>query len=404
MKKIRVLYVAEPMLGIGPLNDAILVAKQAKKFENMIDLLIVTESNNLPLKNTKNVTWNFITPIRFNFHSQSFQSISGKKITKNVLKNRANQILNYCKLFRPDVLLLHNYMSGSKWDSIIDFEMSPLINYAKRLNPNIKIYSYMIGMLDGFEHISKKDTHFYLSSVQKNFHKIFIRSDNTELFFQTCPPARKIAKMVLPVGYTADDSKPMPDRRLKKKFIIVSAGGGDDAVIFFKKCIETCQLAKKNHNLKNYNWKFFMGVSLQSKSNHFKKFSKKLRCFNKCNFIVNAHESRLLTYLTRHCLVSVSQCGQRTFTNLEISAAKSIVVPRESGGKEFEQLYRAKYVEAKHRAILIREKNLTPEILLEKLNFVLTIKQNTLGLRMNGSYNLLKYIKKFNQNNICKNC
>lgn len=393
---LKILYIVEPMLGIGPNIDANLIAKKAaQKFSDRINLKIVLEKDNFSKEQSSNVSWEYITPWRLDFVKNKLLHLDGSELTNAERQSRVSILINICKKYKPDVLLLHNYMSGSRWDDIIDFEMLPLITFAKKQNKRVKIYSYMIGMLDGFENITTEEADSFVASIQKNTDKIFLRSDSLDLFVKTCPPAANVPSHFLPVGYSADDDVPKctvdPNNG---KYIIVSAGGGDIAFNLFNKSIKACALLGNDVYLKRYKWMIFLGPMQEKNEKSLLDHAKSLGCSGRTRLIKKADEKVLLSYLMYNCLVSISQCGQRTFTNLEIAGANSILVPRESEGKEFEQLYRAQYMEKIGRAKLIREYNLTPEILIQNIKEIYQEKPQKIGLRMNGPENLLMNIIK----------
>lgn len=390
---IKILYVIEPMLGIGPNMDANLIAKKvAQKFANKINIKIVLEKDFFSKKQSKNISWECLSPWRFDFINDKLVDLNGKELSESDKRERAQHLIKICKNYKPDVLLLHNYMSGSKWDSIIDFEMLPLIEFAKNQNQNLKVYSYMIGMLDGFENVSDAEAVFFLESIKKNIDKIFLRSDNLSLFIKTCPPAKKIKNYFLPIGYSGNDEFVKKIIDVADKFIVVSAGGGDIALNLFKKSIEACSLLDDYDELGKYKWIIFLGPMQEKNKKILEKYIESYKCSNKINLFVGADEEAFLSYLMYNCIISISQCGQRTFTNLEMAGVNSIVIPRESNGKEFEQLYRALYMENIGRAKLIRERDLTPEILIRNIKEIYKDIPKKIGIKMNGPENLIRNI------------
>lgn len=395
----KILYVVEPMLGIGPNIDANLIAKiVSRKFNKEINIKIVLEKDAFSREEASNVSWEYLIPWRLDFINNKLINLSGKELTNKDKQERIYSLLNICKVYKPDVLILHNYMSGSPWDSIIDFEMIPLIDFARSENNKIKVYSYMIGMLDGFENITRAEELFFLDNVKKNMDKVFLRSDNLSLFIKTCPPAKYIQDHFVPVGYSADEDLPKKIVLSNDKYIVVSAGGGDIALNLFINSIKTCAILSNDNNLNNVKWKIFLGPMQEKNNNLLKKIITDLNCVDRIELITGADETVFLSYLMYNCLVSISQCGQRTFTNLEVTGVNSILIPRESDGKEFEQLYRAIYMEKISRARLIREKYLSPENLALNLKEVYNNIPKRLGLKMNGPENLINNILNLSKN------
>lgn len=381
------------MIGIGPNIDANLIAKTViNKFPD-IDLTIVMDSQ-VALKHISNsVRWFPSIPWRCDPVTKKLYDMNKMELDETFKKDRVEQLLKICNECKPDVLLLHNYISGSRWDSMIDFEMLPLINFSKSINPNLKVYSYLIGMIDSFEGMTFQEEKFFIESVNNNIDKILLRSDNPNLFFKTCPASERIKEKFIPVGYSIDTELPKKIAATDEKFIIVSAGGGDLGLDLFMKSVETCAfLSSQQDPASDYNWKLFLGPMQLENKDFIQTHVNKLGCHDKIEVIVNADDTKFLSYLSYNCAVSISQCGQRTFTDLEVSGAVSIVVPRESKGQEFEQLYRAKYMEEVGRATLIHEYDLNQENLSSSLNNCLKEKTRRLGLQMNGPENLLKYI------------
>lgn len=390
---IKVLYVVEPMIGIGPNVDANLIAKKVIEKFPEVDLTIVMDTQ-VPLKYLNDsVRWVQSIPWRCDPITKKLYDMNKNELTEAFKKERTKQLLEVCNEYKPDVLLLHNYASGSRWDSMIDFEMLPLISLAKSINPNVKVYSYLIGMIDSFEGMNFQEEKFFIESVNNNIDKILLRSDNPDLFFKTCPVAERIKDKFIPVGYSIDTDLPKKNIDSDEKFIVVSAGGGDLGLDLFMKSIDTCSfLISANMDVSKYNWKLFLGPMQLENKDIIQNYVNQKGCSEKIEVITNADDTKFLSYLSYNCVVSISQCGQRTFTDLEVSGAVSIVVPRESKGQEFEQLYRAKYMEEIGRAILVHEYDLSYVSLSNALRKSILEKPKRLGLQMNGPENLLKYI------------
>jgi predicted glycosyltransferase len=394
---IKVLYVVEPMIGIGPNVDANLIAKQVVANFPDIEMKILMDSQ-APLKyQGSNIGWIPTETWRYNSLNGKLYNLDGVELTEDFKENRVNQFLKIVEKLKPDVLLLHNYLSGSKWDSIIDFEMLPLIEKARELNPDLKVYSYLIGMIDSFENMSEAESKAFAESVEKNIDKILLRSDNPELFFKTCEPARQFKNKFIPVGYSADTEIPNPIQSLDGvKEVVVSAGGSDLGLDLFLNVIEAFALAQSSNSaLSKYNWRIFVGPMQTSRINTLQEKIDSLYLPKDSSKIIlqsNTDSETFLAHLCHHCELSISQCGQRTFSDLEIAGVPSLVIPRESQGKEFEQIYRAKYMEEAKRSILLREQDLNPNSLFQSAEMAFELGGSRLGIRMDGPENLLKII------------
>ena len=394
---IKVLYIVEPMIGIGPNVDANLIANQVITNFPEINMKIMMDTQ-VPLKHTgNNIQWIPTKTWRYNSINGKLYDINGIELDENFKEDRVSQFTSIIKDLKPDVLLLHNYISGSTWDAIIDFEMIPAIETAKKVNPDVKVYSYLIGMIDSFENMTKEESLIFAKSVEKNIHKILLRSDNPELFFKTCEPARQFKDKFVPVGYSSDINLPQPLQELKdKKEVVISAGGGDLGMDLFFNAIDTFILAQSTNSvLSKFDWRIFVGPMQLAQLDLLQEKIDSLPSANYSTKIIlqtNADSDLFLSHLCHHTFLSISQCGQRTFTDLEIAGAPSLLVPRESQGKEFEQLYRAKYMEEAGRSIVLKESVLSPNNLLEFAEKAIILGGSRLGIRMDGPENLLKII------------
>lgn len=386
------------MIGIGPNVDANVVAKTAIQSYPDLEMVIYMDDQ-IALKYTnERVRWHKSTSWRYDSVNEQIKDLEGNLLTEEFKNNRRDELIAIYDELRPDVLLLHNYISGSRWDNIIDFEMLPLIEHARRDNPNVKVYSFLIGMIDSFEHMTPVEEYHFVNSVKSNIDRIYLRSDNTELFFKTCPMARKFKELFVPVGYSGESTiPPQIEMYQGRKEVIVSAGGSDLGFDLFKTSIEAFYLAHEtNSKLADYDWRLFIGP-LQEKNkqklldlNDELLSSKKLK--TKLFIVDHVSPEEFLSVLCHNCVLSISQCGQRTFTELEIAGVPSVVVPRESEGKEFEQLYRAQYMEECGRAGVVREKKLSSQNLLITSQIALTTNVRRVGLRLNGINRLLDCI------------
>jgi predicted glycosyltransferase len=394
----KVLYIVEPMIGIGPNVDANIVAKTAIKSFPGLEMVICMDDQ-IPLSHmNEKVRWHKTQSWRYDSVNEQIKDLEGNLLSEGFKKKRSDELIELYKDFKPDVILLHNYLSGSKWDRIIDFEILPLIKHAKQDNPNLKVYSFLIGMIDSFEDLSRADEYFFVQSVKKNIDRIFLRSDSTELFFKTCPGARKFKDLFVPVGYSGETEIPVELNKYRgRKEVVVSAGGSDLGYDLFKAAVEAFYLAHETKSqLVKYDWRLFVGPMQEKNKWELEKLNAELLGNNQLptKLFIEGHISPegFLSVLCHNCAMSISQCGQRTFTELEIAGVPAVVIPRESKGKEFEQLYRAEYMQKCDRAIMLREKDLSPQKLLIALSRALHNKTVRIGLRLNGVHQMLSMI------------
>jgi len=400
--KKKILYFVEPMMGIGPNVDAEFIAERiVSDFSNDIEIYIITDDSYKIRENLKGqgVTWLQLKSFRIDPQNNNLVDLEGNILGNDFVEERLDIIFSFLEKASPDVLLLHNYISGSGWDNVIDFEVLPLINKARQDNNDIKVYSYLIGMIDCFENMSEKDSELFRENVKLNIDKIFLRSDNVDLFLKTCTPAIPLKSMILPVGYSA--AKYLPNREMEFgdfKEITVSAGGGDYSLDFFKNVLYTWKyLIENNHHLSSFKWRFFIGPIGKKYISELEGMIENLPSDKKNQVIFEtvANSEKILAHLCYNSMLYISRSGQRTFCDLELSGVPSVVIPRESGGKEFEQLYRALFLEDCGRSVVIRESELNTQALLNAISTV-SFERQRLGLNMNGPFNLLEFIKENN--------
>jgi predicted glycosyltransferase len=387
------MYVVEAMIGCGPNDDAMLVAKVVSENFPQVELLVVSDSKQDHSLSCNRVFWTSILPWRTNpTHFQLLDKM-GNKLEYSEINLRKEEIIKAYESFNPHVVVLHNYLSGKKWDALLSCSYLPLITKAKSERKPPKIVTFLLGMVDSFESYTEEESIEYETYVRKSVDRIFLRSDSVSLFLETCPPANKFKDMLQAVGYTSGKWRPSEENKRLPQEIIVTAGGGDGANHLYETAIKACALAHKTGSLfKDYKWRIFVGPFGEKYIQHLSDLAQSQNNLSTSQLEIHTllPSEDFVKLLFERAVVSISQCGQRTFSDLEISGVPAVIIPRESEGTEQEQLYRATHMEKLQRSITIRENSLEPQVLLDGMLKSLSQPKQRLGVSLEGANNLIQ--------------
>ena len=91
-----------------------------------------------------------------------------------------------------------------------------------------------------------------------------------------------------------------------------------------------------------------------------------------------------LALLFRHARVSVSQAGYNTVADVLQAGCASVLVPFEGQG-EREQLMRASRLERAGHAVMVRERDLSPQALADAANRAADLKPRDIQLKLDGA-------------------
>jgi len=373
-RPLRCLYWVQPYIGVGPQNQAEMVARAVQKRLGEIELLVLMGGRSAPF-HSDNVEWIQLAPLRL--HPLEFRLIDeqGDTPSQETLEARVQICQEALKRFNPDVVMMHNFMTKPNSHAPSQDEVSLLIDFARR--KGIPVVSSVMDCFQGFEDIPESVLDRYLNDALNQVDQFFVRGSDKELLWKSCSTWKGYPKRFTFVGY------PTPEHGSKEVAredrIVVSGGGSELAHLFFTAAIQAANSAEGR--FKDSHWNFLIGPNYPGDVDSLIGLA---GGNDRITFHSLSSRREYLDLLSR-ARVSLSECGQNTFVDLELSRVPAVVVPYEGGGRFQEQLYRAQYLSTSGRGSMVRERDLAPELLLQAMVSAEDAVTRSLSLTLGGA-------------------
>ncbi|MBD2104345.1 glycosyltransferase [Leptolyngbya sp. FACHB-261] len=403
MEKFSVLYFVEPMMGLGSHYWAQVLAKAlVKQYENVELTVLIDDLVPFSVVHDR-INWIKLPVCRnqvTEHGSLNFKLIdeSGHEVDERWKQARIDCVSNAFNTIKPNVVLLHNHLSGLEWDKLIEFEYKTLVDLAHLAPWEPPVLASSMDFIDGFENQSDTEAKEYLCKVKEEVDYILVCGASLDLFMQSCPLAAQFQDKLILAGYPVDSTPLLPLAEVQEPEVIVAAGGSELGNQLFRAAIEAFGLAQRSPNclLGQHPWRLLVGP-------HLKAEMAALQAMAEAVTTATGTQGRLIVQptvssaeyaarLMHHCVASVSQCGQSTFVDLERTGVPALVVPYEANGMVQEQLYRAQFLHNSGRGVLLREQNLSASSLLAGLEQALAIGPKRIGVNLTGAEFVAKFI------------
>jgi predicted glycosyltransferase len=404
MERLSVLYFIEPMMGLGSHYWAQTIAKAIVEAYSDIELTVLVDDL-VPFEvDHDRVHWVKLPICRNQVTddgSLAFELIDerGKVVDEVWKRKRADLVFSSFHRSKPNVVLLHNHLSGLEWDKLIEFEYQALVEVARSMPWSPPIVATAMDVIDGFEDGCAVRAEEYLQKVKAEVDYILVCGDSLELFIYSCPPATQFRDKLVLTGYPIDSSPilPLADASPSAE-ILVAAGGSELGYRLFQTAIAAFEIAHHRNitPLINHPWRLLVGPNLKDQMPALQEMAATVAATvgaeNQLIVQPAVSSSEYLSRLTHHCVVSISQCGQGTFVDLEQSGVPAVVVPYEANGMVQEQVYRSQFLQDAGRGVFLKEQHLTPDSLLAGLRQAISIGRKQLGVNLDGSKAVANFI------------
>lgn len=269
----------------------------------------------------------------------------GEAIDEAWKAERCDRLLRLFEECRPAVVLIEGFPFARR---AFRFELVPLLEAAKVAGVPV-----VVSVRDIIQPKRADRVPEVLDWLNRFVDLILVHGDPALIPFSISFPAvRRIAPRLVHTGYVsaAYDRAVVPERR----GIVVSGGGGAVAAALFDASVE----AARDLGGRFGPWRLLVGP------NHPPEHADDLRrhADNKTLIVEPARDD--FRDLLQSSLVSISQCGYNTSTDLIVTRTPAVLVPFEQAGQQ-EQRLRANRLAAAGRAVVVGEDDLTAGALAE---------------------------------------
>ena len=340
----RAFFWVQYLLGVGHLQRALRIA-EALVADGM-DVTLACGGPPSPLPRDSRIRFVQLPPVRARDASFTLVDETGAPLDEPLRERRRAALLDAFAEAQPGAVVLEGFPFARR---AFRFELDPLIAAARAARPRPRLFSSIRDILVARDNPARDRE--VVERVGRDFDAVLVHGDPAliplDASFAAAP---QIADRIAYTGYVtaAGDGAGAPAGEGE---VLVSAGGGAAGRLL----LETALAARRRGALADRRWRFLAGPNLPAAD-----FAG-LQAAAPAGVAVERFRHDLMSLL-RGCRVSVSQAGYNTALETLLSGARAVFVPF-AAGQETEQLVRAERLAALGRAELVRESELSPQLL-----------------------------------------
>jgi predicted glycosyltransferase len=363
-----VLFYVQHLLGIGHVFRATRVARALAGSGARVHL--VWGGTRLPSINLGGLEVTFLDPLRA--ESEQFSSLvhpDGSPVTPPELDARRDSLLQLFNALRPDIVITEAFPFGRRQ---MRFELVPLMQAARGAawRP-LAVSSIRDIMQEGRAENRARESIEYFKDW---YDLVLVHGDPDMIRIEdTLQGAREILDRVRYTGIVAPDPVDMSVMPSIAADVVVSAGGGAVGHALTAAAIgarEHCRSLPEN-------WLLVVGPERSERD------FEALRASAGPHMRVERFVPDLARVLAG-ARVSVSRAGYNTVADLVRARCRTILVPF-AGGRETEQLRRAQILAGKGLAIMLRDEELSPQVLGSAVDEALNRPPMDAGIDLEGA-------------------
>ena len=269
-------------------------------------------------------------------------------------KARAQALLAAWRKAAAQVLVLELYPFGRRQ---MRFELLPLLEAAAAAPRRPAIVCSVRDILGGLRNEERQREAADL--IGRYFDRVLVHGDAAVMPFErTFPAAARIADRITYTGYVVGPAASCGEAGRDE--VVVSAGGGAVGA----QLLEAALLAKPLSVMRDHRWRVLAGDQLPDAE-----FRRLANLAEGDPGVVLERSRTDFTALLANCALSVSQAGYNTLMETVCAGARAVVVPF-AGGRETEQVLRARCFAERGLVEVIEEAELAPQVLAAAIDRV----------------------------------
>ena len=342
-----VLLHVQYLLGIGHLQRSIRIAETL--VAEGVPVTLVSGGEPIPgLRPDPRIRFVQLEPVRARDARFELVDSAGNPIDDALRARRRAALLAAYAEARPDAAVIEGFPFARR---AFRFELDPLIAVVNQTGPRPRLVCSVRDIVVRREDPARQRE--IVARVRADFDAVLVHGDPEFVPFEASfPAAPEISDRLVYTGYVgsgAQSSEAAPSGA--EAGVIVSGGGGPAG----QALLMTALAARRQGCLADLPWRLLTGATLPEAD-----FAALVRAAPAGVRVERFR--RDFPALLRRCRVSVSQAGYNTVMDVLAARARAVLVPF-AAERETEQLLRAEALAARGVAELVRESELSPEIL-----------------------------------------
>ncbi|MEM7462923.1 MAG: glycosyltransferase [Pseudomonadota bacterium] len=372
----KVLFYVQHLLGIGHVFRATRVAHALVKAGFKVKM--IWGGTRLPSIDLGGLDMVWLEPVKAgDSYITDLVRADGKPADEALLSSRTDKILNLLEANRPDIIITETYPFGRRQ---MRFELEPLMRAARAAAwKPMTVSSIRDIMTENRKPVRVRET---LDAVRDWFDLVLVHGDADLITLpETLPGAKSIEDKVRYTGLVTPEPVDLQVPPSISCDVVVSAGGGAVGHSLTDAAIGAC-----NHcDAYPENWLLVVG-SERAESEYQSLKERAGEIMQVVKFVPD------LTRVLASAKVSVSRAGYNTVGDLIRARCRAVLAPFE-GGRETEQLRRARLLSDRGLCELLRENELSPQSLGNAVDKAALLPKMQPDFEINGAENSVKIIE-----------
>ncbi|MBV9824924.1 MAG: glycosyl transferase family 28 [Alphaproteobacteria bacterium] len=371
-----VLFYVQYLLGIGHLQRSLRIADALAADGTVVTLVNGGFPAMLPHDPEVRVVQ--LPPVRARDARFELIDGDGRPLSDALREQRRVRLLALLDERRPDAVVTEGFPFARR---AFRFELDPLIAAARSATPRPRIACSVRDII-----VMRDDPERHreiVDRVLRDFDAVLVHGDERLIALDASfPAAPQIADRLVYTGYVspAPGIAP-PTDDIGADEVVVSAGGGIAGFALMQAAVAAC----RGGCLADVRWRLLAGTNLPEPQ------LAELRASAPGHMIVERFRDNLAGMLQR-CRVSVSQGGYNTILDVLVAGARAVVVPY-AAERETEQLLRAERLAARGRITLVREPELSGEMLAAAIDQAAAHNPEPLTIDVDGAARSARLIR-----------
>jgi predicted glycosyltransferase len=251
---------------------------------------------------------------------------------------RRAAVLRSFEAFAPDCVITETFPFGRR---LLQAELTALVDRVKNSGRRVMLVSSVRDVVQRPRKGSRAEA--MVAFAAQNYDAVLVHSDPSVMEVEASFPEMSLVRPL--VRYTGYVCRGVRASQPERHEVLVSAGGGAVG----KRLIPIVEEARQHSTLKDRPWTIVMGPLSDG-------------AVSSSDGVTRVRSLPDFPLRLAHAAVSVSQAGYNTLTETLIARTPSVVVPFETD-REQEQITRARGFAARGLVELVREADLTPQLL-----------------------------------------
>src|SRR3989454_7178510 len=335
----RVFFYVQPLLGIGHLKRAAVLARALRAGGFNVTLV----SGGAPIPGT-DVDAQLPPASTAYITFKTLLDDAGQLVDDTWKRRRAAALLDVWRASRADVLLVELFPFGRRQ---MRFELLPLIEDATRLAPRPLVACSVRDLIQSRPECEAETA----ALATRYFDHILVHGDpRLAPFERSFGAAARLEGRLHYTGYVVAGPPPASASGAE---VLVSAGGG----VVGRRLLESAMLAREQTLLRGVTWRGVAGLNCSEAD--FRALQRHVK-----PGIALERSREDFAALLANCALSISQAGYNTVAEALQARVRAVLVPFAAGG-ESEQTLRAQLLAERGAAVMLDEYALTVENLAE---------------------------------------